>query len=254
MDDSKLSSGDVPVRRRALGGRRACVSSWRRSTAPSRAACSRRWSACSATSTSPRRRCTTPFAPRSSNGRARACPPTRAPGWYRRAASRRSTPSAGARASTSLDDVAEQPDRGERGRAGPSDEHRGRPPAADLHLLPSGAVARRAGRADAARSVRPHHRGDRARLPHRRAHARAAHRARQGQDPRRAHPLRSARPAELPARLDSVLRVIYLVFNEGYSASSGDLLTRPICPARRSGSAGCWSSCCPSPRRSGCWR
>lgn len=33
-------------------------------------------------------------------------------------------------------------------------------------------------------------------------------------------------PAELPERLDAVLRVIYLVFNEGYSASSGDALTR----------------------------
>ena len=32
--------------------------------------------------------------------------------------------------------------------------------------------------------------------------------------------------AELPARLDAVLRVIYLVFNEGYAASSGALLTR----------------------------
>ncbi|NMG77308.1 RNA polymerase subunit sigma-24 [Aromatoleum diolicum] len=32
--------------------------------------------------------------------------------------------------------------------------------------------------------------------------------------------------AELPSRLDSVLRVIYLVFNEGYSASAGDSLTR----------------------------
>ena len=33
-------------------------------------------------------------------------------------------------------------------------------------------------------------------------------------------------PDELPERLDSLLRVIYLVFNEGYSASSGDSLTR----------------------------
>lgn len=33
-------------------------------------------------------------------------------------------------------------------------------------------------------------------------------------------------PADLPERLDSVLRVIYLVFNEGYSPSSGDAVTR----------------------------
>jgi len=33
--------------------------------------------------------------------------------------------------------------------------------------------------------------------------------------------------AELPARLDTVLHVIYLVFNEGYSPSEGDALTRP---------------------------
>jgi RNA polymerase sigma-70 factor (ECF subfamily) len=31
---------------------------------------------------------------------------------------------------------------------------------------------------------------------------------------------------ELPARLEPVLRVVYLVFNEGYSASSGETLTR----------------------------
>lgn len=34
-------------------------------------------------------------------------------------------------------------------------------------------------------------------------------------------------PAELPGRLDTVLHVIYLVFNEGYFTSSGEALIRP---------------------------
>jgi RNA polymerase sigma-70 factor (ECF subfamily) len=34
-------------------------------------------------------------------------------------------------------------------------------------------------------------------------------------------------PADLPERLETVLQVIYLVFSEGYSASSGESLTRP---------------------------
>ena len=42
----------------------------------------------------------------------------------------------------------------------------------------------------------------------------------------RAFPYEVPGPAELAERLDAVLRVIYLVFNEGYSASSGDSLTR----------------------------
>jgi RNA polymerase sigma-70 factor (ECF subfamily) len=39
-------------------------------------------------------------------------------------------------------------------------------------------------------------------------------------------PYRVPSPAELPERLESVLRVIYLVFNEGYAASAGATLTR----------------------------
>ena len=39
-------------------------------------------------------------------------------------------------------------------------------------------------------------------------------------------PYQVPEPHELAERLDSVLRVVYLVFNEGYSASSGQSLTR----------------------------
>jgi RNA polymerase sigma-70 factor (ECF subfamily) len=39
-------------------------------------------------------------------------------------------------------------------------------------------------------------------------------------------PYRVPEAAELPARLDGVLAVIYLIFNEGYSPSSGDRLVR----------------------------
>ena len=39
-------------------------------------------------------------------------------------------------------------------------------------------------------------------------------------------PYRVPEPAELPERLDTVLQVIYLVFSEGYFASSGEMLIR----------------------------
>jgi len=39
-------------------------------------------------------------------------------------------------------------------------------------------------------------------------------------------PYRVPEPSELPARLDEVLRVLYLIFNEGYLASSGDAAER----------------------------
>ena len=85
-----------------------------------------------------------------------------------------------------------------------------------------------AGGADAARGLRPDDRGDRARLPHRRRprwpSASCAPRRRSAT---RAFLIRCRRAAELPDRLDTVLRVVYLVFNEGYSASSGESLTRP---------------------------
>ncbi len=40
-------------------------------------------------------------------------------------------------------------------------------------------------------------------------------------------PYRVPERRELPERLDAVLHVVYLVFNEGYSASAGDELARP---------------------------
>ena len=66
---------------------------------------------------------------------------------------------------------------------------RGRPPAADLHLLPPGPGGGRAGGAHAAGGVRPHDRGDRARLPGPAGDRGPAHRPGQGQDPRGAHPV-----------------------------------------------------------------
>ena len=135
---------------------------------------------------------------------------------------------------------------------------RRRPAAADLHLLPPGAGARGAGRADAAHARRP------ARPPRSRAPSSSPRRrwrsgwcAPSARSATPASRTRCRRPSALPERLDAVLAVLYLIFNEGYAATARRRAgPRASCAPRRSG----WRASCAAlmPRRAGgarrCWR
>ena len=74
--------------------------------------------------------------------------------------------------------------------------------------------------------MRADNRGDSQGLPHHSAHAGAAHCARKGKDSRDTDSVRGADAAGIAGATGSVLQVIYLVFNEGYSAAAGAEVTR----------------------------
>ena len=69
-------------------------------------------------------------------------------------------------------------------------------------------------------------------------------------------PYRVPDAEDLPERLDAVLAVVYLVFNEGYAASSGAaLIRRELCAeAIRLGAAARRAAAGARPRRARCWR
>ncbi len=101
--------------------------------------------------------------------------------------------------------------RGDSRRRGALGRRRGdrrRPAAPDLHLLPSVALGRRAGRADAARDLGPDDRGDRARLPDcRRRRSRSASSAPRRRSAPRGFRTRCRPRPSSPSGSASVLRV-----------------------------------------------
>ena len=64
-------------------------------------------------------------------------------------------------------------------------------------------------------------------------------------------PYRVPEAEELPERLRGVLRVVYLIFNEGYAATEGDGSSAGSCATKRSASAICCAGWCPTTPRCG---
>ncbi len=111
--------------------------------------------------------------------------------------------------------------------------------AADLYLLPSVARSRSPGPFDAPHVGRAGNRRDRAGVSGSDRDDGPASGAGQTEDSRRRHSVPRARYQRHAGTLDAVLTVIYLIYNEGYSATRGNRSSEPTSPPRPFGWGGC---------------
>ena len=126
--------------------------------------------------------------------------------------------------------------------------------AADLHLLPPRAGARGAGGPDPAPARRAHRARGRERVPRARAHDGPADHPGEAQDRRRQHPLPGpSRPRAARTAAGRARRGLPRLHRGPPARVGGATASATTCAPRRSGSAGCCASSCPtSPRSPGC--